>query len=283
MASFSLRNATKPCSDCLITFMLAGLEYEDGSYANANTGMWLHHVVLLNLAQKDTVCPSHPERIFASGNERTPINICANGTQKAGYHLTSSASLLIAPELMNTSPHPRSVYITLTYEYIPSPSPLSFSPIKLIWLDIGGCGSSEYSLPPDSEPAFSITSPAWSASISGEITFGAAHPHDGGLDVKVLRNDEWACVSRATYGESEGYREEGEGEGGREHEHVSGMSVCWGLGRMERGEEWGVVVRYDLDAREPMRGMHGDLEPVMGIALLYVALDADEESEDLLE
>ncbi len=60
--------------------MQAGLEYEDGSYANADTGMWLHHVVLFNSEKKDTLCPENlPERFFASGNERTEANLCANG------------------------------------------------------------------------------------------------------------------------------------------------------------------------------------------------------------
>lgn len=79
MADFQLTNATKPCSDCMITFMQADLTYEDGSYANSNTGMWLHHVVLLSPSQRDTVCPKSPERVFASGNERTPVSICVDG------------------------------------------------------------------------------------------------------------------------------------------------------------------------------------------------------------
>ena len=86
MQTFLEANATLPCNDCLITFMQAGLEYPNGTYANADTGMWLHHGVLLDTAQKDSVCPKGieslpvaPNRFFASGNERTPVNLCANG------------------------------------------------------------------------------------------------------------------------------------------------------------------------------------------------------------
>jgi hypothetical protein len=35
---------SKPCSDCMILGMNAGLEYTDGSDANTDTGLWLHHV-----------------------------------------------------------------------------------------------------------------------------------------------------------------------------------------------------------------------------------------------
>jgi hypothetical protein len=34
----------RPCSDCMILGMNAGLEYDDGADANTNTLMWLHHV-----------------------------------------------------------------------------------------------------------------------------------------------------------------------------------------------------------------------------------------------
>ncbi|KUJ20510.1 uncharacterized protein LY89DRAFT_730547 [Mollisia scopiformis] len=265
MAGFQLRNVTKPCSDCKITFFQADLEYEDGSYANANTGMWLHHMVLLNPTQRDTVCPTHPERIFASGNERTAANICVDGTKEAGYHLTPTSTLLLTTELMNETPHPTFVYITVTYEYIPSPPP-TFRPVKIVWLDIGSCSESEYPVPVD-ETAFSITAAPWIADISGDVLFAAAHPHDGGVELEVLRGGEGFCTSMATYGGTEGYRE---GDG---MEHISSMSVCTGLGRMDVGAEWGVVARYDLNEHAPMVGLEVIPEPIMGIALLYVAQD----------
>jgi hypothetical protein len=34
----------KPCAKCTIVGINAGLEYLDGSNANIDTGMWLHHV-----------------------------------------------------------------------------------------------------------------------------------------------------------------------------------------------------------------------------------------------
>lgn len=34
----------KPCQDCMILGMNAGLEYQNGADANTDTLMWLHHV-----------------------------------------------------------------------------------------------------------------------------------------------------------------------------------------------------------------------------------------------
>lgn len=68
-----------PCTDCYITHAQADLQYPNGTYANANTGMWLHHVVVSNLNRTGAVCPMYADYVFASGNERTPANICVNG------------------------------------------------------------------------------------------------------------------------------------------------------------------------------------------------------------
>lgn len=81
MADFEQANVTMPCKNCTVTFIQAGFEYENGTVANADTDYWLHHTVFYNQDRSDTVChyPGYVERFFASGNERTPINICANG------------------------------------------------------------------------------------------------------------------------------------------------------------------------------------------------------------
>ena len=80
MHTYEVWNATKPCSDCLIAWIQAGLGYPDGSYANADTGMWLHHVVMLNTEERDTVCSEYSaQRIFESENERIIANICVDG------------------------------------------------------------------------------------------------------------------------------------------------------------------------------------------------------------
>jgi hypothetical protein len=80
------RKAFKPCEDCLITFMQADLEFPNGSYANADLGMWLHHVVQVDSAVDDTVCGKNvtkrrmaPNRFFASGNERSAVHLSAQG------------------------------------------------------------------------------------------------------------------------------------------------------------------------------------------------------------
>ena len=81
MADYYIDNAHMPCKDCLITWMQAGLEYSNGTDANTNTGLWLHHMGLSNYGRPDAVCDRYwgGERFFASGNERTAVDISMNG------------------------------------------------------------------------------------------------------------------------------------------------------------------------------------------------------------
>jgi hypothetical protein len=81
MKDFTVDGAQKPCTDCLVTWIQAGLEYPNGTVANANTGLWLHHTVFSNTQRTAIICPQESigDDFFASGNERTAANICVNG------------------------------------------------------------------------------------------------------------------------------------------------------------------------------------------------------------
>jgi hypothetical protein len=79
MAQFFQQATSLPCQDCYITWMQVGLEHVDGRRADADTGMWLHHAVLVNANRTDSVCPDQEERWAASGNERTALDISAGG------------------------------------------------------------------------------------------------------------------------------------------------------------------------------------------------------------
>jgi hypothetical protein len=82
MKDYTVPVAQIPCKDCLVTWIQAGLEYPNGTDANANTGLWLHHTVFWNNQRTAIICPQTEagDQFFASGNERTPVNICVNGS-----------------------------------------------------------------------------------------------------------------------------------------------------------------------------------------------------------
>lgn len=223
-----------PCTDCLLTHIQADLEYANGSYANVNTGLSLHHVVIGNLRLPSVTCPYVPERLFASGNERTPANICLNGTQKAGYHVSDNDSFQFLAELMNEVHEERAAIISIDWEFVPSAAAVmassAFASVTPLWLDIAGtCGEngSEVAVPiitnttatsntstgaMGSTPAdaFSLVmDPPWTSNFSAKVLLALGHLHDGGIDFQVIaketNKDAVVCNSVAGYGESAGY------------------------------------------------------------------------------
>ena len=79
MMSFTSATTKMPCQECLITGYVVDLLFENGTVANANNGMWLHHIGLMNMQRNDAACDDYPDRITVNGNERTPIDLTLAG------------------------------------------------------------------------------------------------------------------------------------------------------------------------------------------------------------
>jgi len=97
MKTFSNMNATMPCYECMITGYKVDLEFEDGTAANTNKGMWLHHIGLMNLRRTDAACPDYPERITVNGNERTPFDFTIGG-----YDIFILSSFLVSHRVVGS-------------------------------------------------------------------------------------------------------------------------------------------------------------------------------------
>jgi hypothetical protein len=186
---------------------------------------------------------------------------------------------------MNELPTARDVVLTITYEFIPT-KPSHFRTVTPIWLDVTGvCGNSDYSVPANVS-SFSVTAPAWTSNITGEVVFTAGHVHDGGTMLSILKRNDSVCDSNATYGASPGYVESmGSGMGtmsskwGMDMVHISNMTECTDIGKIKEGQNWSVKATYDFEAHAPMVDMDGAPSPVMGIALLYVAEERGDDSD----
>lgn len=250
--------------------MHAGLEYANGSTADARTGMWLHHTVWTNLARRDAACPAkrHGDRFFASGNERTPVDLTRGGTVQAGYRIRAGDVLAMGGELMNMRREAAEVVLSVVFEFIPA-VPRGFREVSGYWLDVGGCHGSE--VPAFEGERFQYVSPAVVAGEEGEVVFTASHLHDGGVHSEIRRNGVLVCDSVATYGR--------EGEGS----HIEALSACSDVGWTKKGDEWSVTSFYDTTKHAPMRNMDGTLEPVMGISLVYVALGKEKHGHKTLK
>ncbi|KAK4497346.1 hypothetical protein PRZ48_011797 [Zasmidium cellare] len=246
-----------PCTDCAITSMQAHLEYTaDGSVADADTGMWMHHIVFENFARKEGVCGWDGQRFFASGNERALIDFGASKEGNVGYWFEEGDQIGFGGELMNMGTEEVEVEVSVTWGVVEGAEEMGR--VMPYWLDIGGCGSSER--PAANASIFSYTSPAvTSEEISGKIVFIGAHLHDGGEKLSVLRNGEAICTSTPEY----------------RNDHISSMPPCVDAGVVSKGDEWRIRADYDTYTYAPMLNADGSLEPIMGIALAYVLQSDD--------
>lgn len=176
----------KPGTEYTIVNQYAGLEYPDGSNANIDTGMWLHHMVhfVSGPGRWDPTCygkrslphfnvnvsPGGSERYFSSGNERTKITLDIFGTAtKAGYHIKSSDRYQFIVDLMNMNEPNKVVYMTMTYDIIDGPLPPGWKNVKTVWFDARQCGTSEVQ-PPRQTGSFTITSGSWVSYLISNAT-----------------------------------------------------------------------------------------------------------------
>jgi hypothetical protein len=269
-------NGLKPCEDeCWVTWMRAGLEYANGSAANVDSGMWLHHVVLslkgADGSRRDTVCPSMKrERIFSSGNERTVVDMTDGGRVKAGYLFRKQDQLKVDVELENQNVQSEDVYLTMTYEHVPRQSSNDFKNVTAMWFDVSNCGPSFVF--PGKTQQFSYTMKPWTASFSGETVFVGGHLHDGGTNVVVTQNQKTVCDSVATYGSAKEFVTITDGRD-KGMLHISNMTACHQMGRISKGDVWDIQAGYDLAKYKPMSNEKGRLDMVMGIAIMYATVE----------
>lgn len=208
----------------------------------------MHHVVLMNNARQSQFCPSWPERFAASGSERTPIEapdpyaylVGANETWSGLWHI------------MNESTTARQVYIQYKVAYQPGANASNTRGVVPFFLDVTGCGNSEYNVPGTGGPgSVHENKRVWTAPFNGMLVGAGGHVHGGGINIG-LRDEATGleCTMKAHYEHSHGT------------EHMPGyIDRCPIHLTVKQGQQFSVVSRYD------------NAEPwtqVMGIVMAYV-------------
>lgn len=227
-----------PCANCYVTSVKPDLTYADGSSANYDTGVMLHHAVLFDRSKQDVTCGDSDSfyeltgrRIFASGNERT------GGKLPDGYGVKLDAVPMTwgVVELMNMKPEPQAVFVEATVTHVPADTK-GMEEVTPIWLDAANCtGDSQHSVPAGE----STTTWRWQSTISGTIMAAGGHLHDGGrsLALSNVSTGQHMCTSEAGYGTDPSYMG-----------HIESMTLCSGrLGTVRRGEVLQLDSVYQMD------------------------------------
>jgi hypothetical protein len=254
-------NIPKPCTDCTILYMNAGMEYANGTDANTDTGSWLHHIVLFNTGpgRKDAACGvGNIDPFFSNGNERELkafANLPDKGPVDSGYLLKTTDKMTLYSELMNMDPFEKQVYITIYFEYLPQPEP-TFKDTKAIWIDLNQCGKKDVTtgnLDAASRPlknVFTETTADWTSQYDGDMVFVSGHLHDGGTNSLIYKNDKLLCDSVTSYGGSAAYIQNttmAGMSGMAADEHISGDTSCSNMGPIVKGDKFHLSVNYDFN------------------------------------
>jgi hypothetical protein len=173
-------SAPAPCTNCYITDIVPNLIYDGdannttGTTANLNNGAMMHHFVLINNGKTDTVCPSGlqgqiGERFFASGNERTHMHL---PSPFGYYNQAGQNTWVLIYHLVNKAAVQKKLSIQIFYRYRTDPP--NASEAKPLWLDIDGCGDSEYTTP----VGYADTTTNWTSTVGGRMVAISGHLHD---------------------------------------------------------------------------------------------------------
>jgi hypothetical protein len=205
----------------------------------------LHHVVLMNNARTSPYCSNWPERFAAAGSERTPMAMPDPYAYMVGANDRWSALW----HVMNMSDTPRQVYIQYKMGYQPGATAQNTRGVTPFFLDITGCGNSEYDIPGDGGPdSIHTRSRTWETPWEGYFVGSGGHVHGGGIDITIKDDvDNLWCTMTAKY----------------EHSHHGGpgsITACTPHEHFGAGDPFTVTARYEND--EPLDG-------VMGIVLAY--------------
>jgi stress up-regulated protein Nod 19 len=263
IANQIVQNIAKPCTGCSIIGVTPDLVYTDGSKANITEGPMLHHAMFSaqSSGKSDVTCGSSGpgilgERFFASGNERTPVDLTS---LPYGYKVNSSETWNMVFDLMNWQTTSKTVKIRMTWKYATGTDHTSRAALRPVWLDVAQCTLNSYYSPPF---GVSDTHYDWKASFGGKLIAAAGHIHDHGVNIEVTNETKKTllCNSVATTGGT-GYVTHSDGR-----KHVSGMNVCTGnpISTIAKGDTIRLHSIYNIP-----EGHHA-IEDAMGIAIAYI-------------
>lgn len=208
--------------------------------------MHLHHIVMMNSARQSQNCSNWPERFAGTGSEMTPTDLADPYAYLVGAGDRWSATW----HIMNESSEAKEVYIEYEIGYQPGATTENTRGVTPFFLDVTGCGNSEYDVPGNGGPgSVHTTSRTWNAPWDGLLVRSEGHVHGGGIDISLEHEPSGdTCTMVAKYGHSHPHGAPGE------------ITDCTAHNRFERGDRYTVTARYDND--EPVAG-------AMGIVMAY--------------
>lgn len=195
----------RPSVDGWITRIEPNLVEADGSIPLSSKVMF-HHGVWLNASRTDPTYPGYPQRFYATGEEKTAMELPPG----FGYRYENSDTWILNHMIHNLVPDPMVLFITYTIDFIPDGSPLAegIRPVRPIWMDVengsnypvfdvdrgSGGRDGEFTYPTDKSNPYGggWQKNEWTVDRDGVLVQTIGHVHTGGLSTELFLNRDGA-------------------------------------------------------------------------------------------
>jgi len=252
------------CNDCTALYAQARITMEDGSPAGISTGVYEHHVLILDSGRKPIPGPVPglrgvsmariPMSSFVGQGSEGGANIFAvkNSPIKTGFLIGKDDKFIISAELVNYKPKPTNIYLELEYEYLPG-HPAGYIDAVTFALNLQNTTLSSNGNPgnigfkPPTDRAHTYASIEFPVTKPGYILYMYPHLHDGGVNIQYYVNDKAACTSEAVYGG-------GKNEvtvGTEKWETIRSYTPCDKPVEIKAGDKLRFTALYDLTKHRP--------------------------------
>jgi hypothetical protein len=178
------------CSNCTVLSGKASLMYVDGAKAGVTTGVYIHHIVMVDTSK--TTMPFYlcqgqkgflgtfPAAgfIIAGNDEADNFFTTPDGKFDSGYFIGDKPQVTMQAELVNYKNVEQKVFITAEYEYLPGIKADTFD-ASVSLFSVTGCEFPDYHVAKD-KPQYNLTSANVPIPMDGTIINAKGHLHDGG-------------------------------------------------------------------------------------------------------
>jgi hypothetical protein len=235
--------APRPSGDFGIVGMRFRVVDENGTVQSMMDGIHLHHILLLNNAHEDPFCTGRVERFGGTGMELTPTDIPA----PYAYLVKSTDSWSALFHLMNNSTSGGVKHLRIEYDimYQRGANASTVRPVEPLFMDVTGCGNSEFTVPGTGSPAVYTKARNFVMPADGIAVGAGAHFHQGGITQRLISPRETWCDEPGNY----------------EMGHLMTIPTCKLHNRVVAGDVMRVETDYHNDTR---------ITGAMGIEMLYV-------------
>jgi plastocyanin len=226
----------QPTEDGWIVGFRPNLRLANGTVPPVDV-LHLHHGVWANVRRRDATAPLFPERFFATGEEKTALELPPG----YGYPYRTSDAWYLNYMVHDLTPKPFTVYLTYDIDFVPATSPQAsgMKAVHPIWLDVQngevypvfdalkGSGRDGKFTYPDDDPNAPRKN-AYTLPTDGVLVKAFGHLHPGGLydTFSVTRGDQTRTLftSKAHYYEPAG-------------------AVSWDVSMTATPDDWAVAVK----------------------------------------